>query len=128
MYFLAMIEGTVIGMGCFSLGVLFTAIKTKFSQRDSKPLKLSQKHLIALFGVGILSIVLEVIITIHFILIPVDKHEYFRKDVIMIRPYVEESEIIRLEAKWVSMETKSDYDIIYEYIDAVKKENSLKLR
>lgn len=58
--------------------------------------------------------------------LPVIYRENFNKDIIQITPYVEEKEIDVLFSKWVSMETKSDYDAIYARISEIKQENNLK--
>ena len=49
----------------------------------------------------------------------------FEQDIIKVTPYVEEKDIEKLKSDWVCMRSKSDYDVLYEYIDKIKTENKL---
>ena len=49
----------------------------------------------------------------------------FEKNLIAIRPYIEEQEYNLLKSKWVLMKGKNDYLIIDETITNIKKKNNL---
>lgn len=49
----------------------------------------------------------------------------FERDVSMIAPYVEQEQIIKMRSDWTCIQSKSDYERIYEFILQVKEENSL---
>ena len=50
----------------------------------------------------------------------------FDRCIVQITPYVEKERIDLLKSNWVSMKTKSDYDIIANEIDSILIENELK--
>lgn len=77
---------------------------------------------------AILTIVLIVftyVFITFFITTPMSLSNQFDKDIIKIAPYVEESEITQLKSEWVCMESKSDYDEIYDKVNMVKEEHDL---
>ena len=51
--------------------------------------------------------------------------EKFDRESTKIVPYADDDQIDMLRSKWVSMETKSDYDAIWEKIVDIKQENAL---
>ncbi len=51
-------------------------------------------------------------------------HDY-QLDIIQILPYLEENKVKELNASWVSMKGKDDYDAIYKIINDIKKEKNL---
>ena len=51
--------------------------------------------------------------------------EKFDREITKIVPYADDDQIDMLRSKWVSMETKADYDAIWEKIVDIKQENAL---
>jgi len=62
---------------------------------------------------------------IFFVTTPMELSNKFEQDIIKVTPYVEEKDIEQLKSDWVCMRSKSDYDVLYEYIDKIKTENKL---
>lgn len=62
---------------------------------------------------------------IFFVTTPMELSNKFEQDIIKVTPYVEEKDIQKLKSDWVCMRSKSDYDVLYEYIDKIKTENKL---
>lgn len=49
----------------------------------------------------------------------------YQRDIVKIDPYVESRELEMIKSDWACMQTKEDYDNIYEYINEIKEENKL---
>lgn len=62
---------------------------------------------------------------ILFLFASTSLYETFEDDIIIISPYVEEKEILRLKSDWKLMRSKDDYIAIQKYIQDVKEEHSL---
>ena len=60
-----------------------------------------------------------------FTMLPNAMWREYQRDIIKIAPYVENKELEIIKSNWTCMQTKEDYDNIYEYINKVKKENQL---
>ena len=60
-----------------------------------------------------------------FVTTPMSLYNKFEQDIVKITPYIDETEILKLKSDWVCMRSKSDYDRIYDVIDAVIQENAL---
>jgi len=65
------------------------------------------------------------LLIIFFVTTPMELSNKFEQDIIKVTPYVEEKDIEQLKSDWVCMRSKSDYDVLYEYIDKIKTENKL---
>lgn len=44
----------------------------------------------------------------------------------VISPYVETDAVLQLKSDWARMETKTEYDMISEYIGSIMDENNLR--
>lgn len=49
----------------------------------------------------------------------------YQRDLMRIAPYMEEQDMDQLKSDWACMQTKADYDEIYERIDKIKEEHDL---
>lgn len=49
----------------------------------------------------------------------------FNRDIKMIKPYTDSKTITMLESDWTRMQSKDDYDSIYETINRIKDDNNL---
>lgn len=58
-------------------------------------------------------------------LVPNAVYRDFQRDLTQISPYIEQQELDIIRSDWVCMQTKEDYDAIYERINQVKEEHDL---
>lgn len=99
----------------------------KDSDKNSKKLSKIKKSKI-LLNLGIILLVVNLVFTIAFVLIPTDIYKKFNRDITIISPYVELQEIIKLKSEWVMMDGYDDYQEIYVTINTVKENNNLSKR
>lgn len=86
--------------------------------------KMNKKFVIS--GIAFLLLGLIIVSSLYaFAIAPSTLYNRFRRDIIQIRPYVEETNVIMLKSKWVSMRSKEDYLEIYSSINAIKTEYQL---
>ena len=50
---------------------------------------------------------------------------YYQRDLLKIAPYIEQQELDEIKSDWVCMQSKEDYDRIYERINEIKTEYDL---
>lgn len=62
---------------------------------------------------------------IGFKLLPNSMWWEYQRDLTKITPYIEQHELNVIKSDWVCMQTKEDYDAIYERINQVKEEHDL---
>lgn len=62
---------------------------------------------------------------IFFITAPMSLSNEFEQDIVKIAPYIEEDDVKQLKSDWACMRSKTDYDVLYEYIEKIKTENNL---
>ncbi|OWV16869.1 hypothetical protein B7990_11325 [Fibrobacter sp. UWB4] len=67
----------------------------------------------------------DFLLGLFIFVIPGMYYSKFEKNLIAIRPYIEEQEYNLLKSKWVLMKGKNDYLIIDETITNIKKKNNL---
>lgn len=72
-----------------------------------------------------LPIIISFVYTWCYMIYPATMWQEFENRIIQISPYVEESEVVLLKSKWVSMRTKEDYDEIDNYIHRIRAEHDL---
>ena len=60
-----------------------------------------------------------------FTIIPNAIWRDYQRDLIKIAPYVDDEKLETIQSNWVCMQTKEDYDNIYECINKVKKDYQL---
>lgn len=60
--------------------------------------------------------------------IPYSLYKRFERDLIVIRPYTEQSVVEKMSSDWILMKNKDDYQRIYDKIDSLKKEYKLGIR
>lgn len=80
------------------------------------------KVLIIFFSFGVIIITLSYLTYISY---PISLFHDYQIDIIQISPYISEQDVKILNSRWVSMDGKADYDVIYEKINQIKKENNL---
>ena len=73
----------------------------------------------------IICFIVSISLTVFYTMVPIYMRNNFDLSLTQIAPYVEEQELLNVKSKWVSMETREDYQEIIEYIDNVKTENGL---
>lgn len=49
----------------------------------------------------------------------------YQRDLLKIAPYIEQQELIQIKSDWACMQSKEDYDKIYEQISKIKNEHAL---
>lgn len=80
---------------------------------------------------AILSRILLVLLTCWLIIMivyeyfPLLRKEKFDREIIQIAPYVDDSEIVRLKADWVSMETQEDYLKLKQDVQSIMDANNI---
>lgn len=80
---------------------------------------------------AILSRILLVLLTCWLIIMivyeyfPLLRKEKFDREIIQIAPYVDSSEIVRLKADWVSMETQEDYLKLKQDVQSIMEANNI---
>ena len=67
----------------------------------------------------------EFLLSLFVFVIPGMYYSKFEKNLIVIRPYIEEQEYNLLKSKWVLMKGKDDYLVIDESIADIKKKHNL---
>lgn len=73
----------------------------------------------------ILLVVVLVSSVFGFVVGPITTYTKFQRDIIMINPYIESAESIKLQSDWVLMKSKADYIKIYRYINGIKETHDL---
>ena len=97
----------------------------RFNKNVRKPNSTSGNQLRV---ISIILIVLAVFIFLYsftYIVYPYDLWQKHEISVTQIAPYTSDDEIKKIEADWVSMESKKDYDQIFEKISQIKEENHI---
>lgn len=98
------------------------AIELKESQKKLKVLEIETKIF------AIIAIIVDILFLCNIVIfqfIPTIYKDEFDRRITQITPYVEEEEIDLLKSDWVSMTTKSDYDLIDDAIKRIVTENGL---
>lgn len=94
----------------------------KNSSKTQKTQDIIQKIPDIIFVVMCIFLTLD---TVVFKYIPVLQRDDFDRWIIQITPYVEAKEIDLLKSNWASMQTESDYRLIYNEIYNILEENNL---
>lgn len=72
-----------------------------------------------------LPIIIFIVYTWCYMIYPASMWQEFENRIIQISPYIEESEVVLMRSKWVSMRTKEDFDEIDGYIHRIREEHNL---
>ena len=100
--------------------------KTLSNIKDEAEAEIKEGKKVKVYAVaGLIFVIfyLSFIITTYFA--PNIIWETYKRDIVKIKPYVEQEQIEQIESDWVCMKTKEDYDAIYKFIDDVKEKNDL---
>lgn len=126
--FLCIVAVPILTNFVVSVGKLYTSKKVSASEplissnKKEYPPKKLNKHIeiimVVYFAISLLSITVYGYAPCLF-------SEKFEREITKIVPYVDDDQIDMLRSKWVSMETKSDYDVIWNKIEDIKQENAL---
>ena len=94
--------------------------------------KASKERLVGIASYFKRTLVMMVVLTIiafsmiaATLLIPNAKWSRFMQDMTMITPYTDDQTLSLLRSDWTRMESKEDYQMIYQTINEIKGENGL---
>ncbi len=107
-----------------------TSVKSEETEKESyseELLKIKTSLKPALLSSGILIIFSLLLYVFLFLSIikPTHLRDQFDRNILLITPYTQISEIDYLKSEWVQMSNEDDYNIIYKRIDEIVIQNSL---